>query len=86
MSKVLKKRKINKSITIDNNIINNDNINYNKILFNAVKDKKIKIKKNTEENKVSFLHAIDKLIDTSCSLLSFSKLIKVKGCFKSIFG
>jgi uncharacterized protein YpuA (DUF1002 family) len=53
------------------------------VIHILVEERKINI---AEENKVSFLHAIDKLIDTSCSLLSFSKLIKVKGCFKSIFG
>ena len=33
-----------------------------------------------------FLEQIDKLIDSCVGLLSFSKTIKVKGCFSSLFG
>lgn len=33
-----------------------------------------------------FLEQIDKLIDSCVGLLSFSKSIKVKGCFSSLFG
>ena len=55
MSKVLKKRKLN-NVTklINNNSENNNNVNFNKLLQNAVKDKKFKVKKITEENKVSY--------------------------------
>jgi hypothetical protein len=58
---MIKKRKINNMLIIDNkvivdnnNIINKDKINFNKILFNSVKDKNLKVKKNSEENKVSY--------------------------------
>lgn len=39
-----------------------------------------------EEKQSDFLKETDILIDSCISLLSFSKMIKINGCFKKIFG
>ena len=74
MSKVLKKRKLNKNINTENNIIiNKDNINFNKILFNSVKDKNLKVKKNNEESKKSYNSYESSFDDINSFRKSFTK-------------
>ena len=53
------------------------------LILVMIKERKIIIDKNNEEEfyKLTYL-----LIDSCVSLLSFSKIIKTKGCVKSIFG
>ena len=53
------------------------------LILILIKERKIIIDENNEEN---FLKVTYLLIDSCISLLSFSKIIKTKGCVKSIFG
>jgi len=52
------------------------------IIHLLVLERKIEI---PEEKQSEFLSNIDILIDNCCELLSLSKLIKTKGCFKKLF-
>ena len=55
-----------------------------KFIFHyLIVDRRIKI---SDDIKSKFLEQFDKLIDSCVGLLSFSKSIKVKGCFGSLFG
>ena len=53
------------------------------LLHLLVLERKIKI---DEDKQAEFLTQTDALIDSCIGLLSFSKSIKTKGCFKKIFG
>lgn len=53
------------------------------VLHLLVLERKIKV---DEDKQVEFLRQTDLLIDSCISLLSYSKLIKTKGCFKKLFG
>ena len=53
------------------------------IIHLLVLERKIKM---DEDKQTECLTQIDTLIDSCVSLLIFSKTIKVKGCFKKIFG
>ena len=84
MSKVLKKRKMDNVDTTNNENTNNENnkniikidknINFNKILYNSVKDKNLKIKKNTKDNKNKY-NKYEKSFD---NIFSFRKLFTRK--------
>ena len=79
MSKVSKKRKMNNVDKTNNENTNNENnknvikinkdINFNKILYNSVKDKNLKIKKNTDDNKNKY-NIYEKSFD---NIISFRK-------------
>jgi len=53
------------------------------ISYFLITERRIKIQ---EENATLFLEQINTLIDSCVGLLSFSKTIKVKGCFDLLFG
>jgi hypothetical protein len=52
------------------------------MVYFLVKERRIKV---DEEKTDLFLEQIYTLIDSCTGLLSFSKSIKLKGCFKSFF-
>jgi hypothetical protein len=53
------------------------------IVYFLITERRIKI---DEANSALFLEQINLLIDSCVGLLSFSKTLKVKGCFDSLFG
>lgn len=71
MSEIFKKRKIN----INNQNINKKNVNidFNKILYNSIKDKNLKIKKNSDNNKISYNLYENSFDDINIFRKSFTK-------------